>query len=289
MLKNKLLVAALASAFALPVLAADAPAAPAAPYTVTGNVGFISDYTFRGISQNFRTPSVQGGFDYVHESGVYLGTWGSNVSGNQYSNASMEWDMYGGYNGKVSDDFSYNVGLVSVFYPGGKTNVIATETTKKWDTTEVQFGGTFKGVNIAYHYALTDWFGISGYTGGTGGGYEPVMWAAGDTTAATGATTADKANASSKGSGYLEANYTFTFAEDVALLLHAGHQKINNFSKLSYTDYKIGISKPVGGFTLGAAYTSTNATDNNLYHVKLNGDDKKLGGGIFALSVSRSL
>jgi len=115
-----------------------------------------------------------------------------------------------------------------------------------------------------------------------GGGFEPTMWA-------TGATTADKANASSKGSGYLEANYTYTFAGDVALALHAGHQKLKNFSLLSYTDYKIGLSKPVGGFTLGVAYTSTNATDNNLYHVKANGEDKKLGGGILALSVSRSL
>jgi hypothetical protein len=287
MLKNKLLVAALASAFALPVLAEDAPAAPAAPaapYTVTGNVGFISDYTFRGISQTYRAPAVQGGFDYVHESGVYLGTWASNVSGNQYSNASMEWDMYGGYNGKVNDDLTYNVGLVSVFYPSGKTNITVGESTKKWDTTEVQFGGTFKGVNIAYHYALTDWFGISGYTAGSGGGYEPTMWA-------DGATTADKANAnlSSKGSGYLEANYTYTFAGDVALALHAGHQKIKNYSLLSYTDYKIGISKPVGGFTLGAAYTTTNVTDNNLYHVKANGEDKKLGTGILAVSVSRSL
>jgi uncharacterized protein (TIGR02001 family) len=103
-------------------------------------------------------------------------------------------------------------------------------------------------------------------------------------------TTADKANANSKGSGYLEANYTYTFAGDVALALHAGHQKIKNFSLLSYTDYKIGISKPVGGFTLGAAYTTTNVTDNSLYHVKSAvGDDKKLGTGILAVSVSRSL
>lgn len=39
-------------------LAEDAPA-PAAPYTVTGNVGFTSDYTFRGISQNYRNPALR--------------------------------------------------------------------------------------------------------------------------------------------------------------------------------------------------------------------------------------
>jgi uncharacterized protein (TIGR02001 family) len=183
---------------------------------------------------------------------------------------------------------------MDVVYPGGKayngvldptTNTL-TSPSKKWDTTEVIVGATYVGVNVKYTYTLTDWYGINS------DGFTPHLWAAGDTFAsgATGVTTADKANANSKGSGYLEANYTYTFAGDVALALHAGHQKIKNFSLLSYTDYKIGISKPVGGFTLGAAYTNTNATDNSLYHVKSAvGEDKKLGTGIFALSVSRSL
>ena len=61
-----------------------------------------------------------------------------------------------------------------------------------------------------------------------------------------------------------------------------------NFSKLDYTDYKIAISKLYQGFTYGLAYTTTNGTDNNLYHVKANGDDKVLSGNILAASVSRS-
>jgi uncharacterized protein (TIGR02001 family) len=276
MLKNKLLIAALASSFALPALAEDAPAAPAAPYTVTGNVGFATDYVFNGISQTYREPAVQGGFDYVNQNGIYVGTWASNVSGNQYTNASMELDLYGGYNGKVNDDLGYQVGLMDVVYPGGKAYNSTPDVSKKWDTTELILGATYKGVNVKYTRTLTNWYGIDS------NGFTPLMWA-------SGASTADSANVDSKGSGYLEANYTYTFAGDVALALHAGHQKIKNFSLLSYTDYKIGISKPVGGFTLGAAYTTTNATDNTLYHVKANGDDKKLGGGIFALSVSRSL
>jgi uncharacterized protein (TIGR02001 family) len=284
MLKNKLLIAALASAFALPVLAEDAPAP--APSPVTGNVAYVSDYVFNGISQNYRTPALQGGFDYVNPNGLYLGTWASNVSGNQYSNASMELDLYGGYNGKVNDDLGYQIGLMDVVYPGGKAYNTYPGPSKKWDTTEVIVGATYVGVNVKYTYTLTDWYGINS------DGFAPKIWAAGDTfaTGPTGVPTADKTVADSKGSGYLEANYTYTFAGDVALALHAGHQKIKNFSLLSYTDYKIGISKPVGGFTLGAAYTTTNVTDNSLYHVKSAvGEDKKLGTGILALSVSRSL
>lgn len=242
----------------------------------TGNVGVVSDYTFRGISQNFRSPALQGGFDYAHDSGLFLGTWASNISGNQYTNASLEWDVYGGYNGKVNDDLGYSVAVTSVFYPGGKT--AATAPNKKWDTTELSAGVTFKGINVKYSYALTDWYGIAS---AANGGFEPTMWS-------NGATTADAAgaNLSSKGSGYLEINYSYTFAEDVTLSLHAGHQKIKNFSLLSYTDYKIGISKPYKGFTFALNYTNTNATNNNLYHVSANGDSKNLRGGILALSVS---
>jgi uncharacterized protein (TIGR02001 family) len=44
---------------------AGAGAAPAATpeHTLTGNVGLFSDYRFRGISQTFKQPAIQGGFD----------------------------------------------------------------------------------------------------------------------------------------------------------------------------------------------------------------------------------
>jgi uncharacterized protein (TIGR02001 family) len=276
-MKRNLLNTLILAALALPGVAMAADAAPTPEYTVTSNVGYTSDYVFNGISQNFRTPALQGGFDYVHASGLYLGIWSSNVSGNQYTNASMETDLYGGYNGKVTDDLAYNVGLMSVFYPGGKTNPAGP--TNKWDTSEFLLGGTWKGLNVKYTYTLTDWYGISS---AASGGFEPTMWA-------NGASTADGAgNLSSKGSGYIEANYTYEVAEGLTLTGHAGHQKIVNFSKLSYTDYKLAVNKTYAGFNFGAAYTTTNATDNTLYHVIANGDNKKLSGGIFAVSVSRS-
>lgn len=282
MINSKLLGSLILAALALPgaALAADTASAdtPAPEYAITGNVGFTSDYVFNGISQSFRSPALQGGFDYVRTSGLYLGTWASNVSGNQYTNASLEWDIYGGYNGKVSDDLGYNVGFMHVYYPDGKAS-----STKKWDTTEIIAGATWKGVNVKYTRTLTDWYGINT------SGFAPAMWAPGDTQAsgATGASTADSAGGS-KGSGYLEANYTLAIAEGSSITFHAGHQKISNFSKLSYTDYKLAVNKTYAGFNIGLAYTTTNATDNNLYHVMANGDDKKLGGGIVALSAGRS-
>ena len=277
MQKTKLLVAVLGALSALPAFAADAPAAPAAPYTFTSNVGFTSDYVFNGISQNYRTPALQGGFDFVHTNGLYLGTWSSNVSGNQYTNASMEWDIYGGYNGAVSEDLTYSAGLIQVMYPGGKAFNATPDVSKKWDTTEVVVGATWKGLNVKYTYTLTDWYGINTT------GFTPTLWNAASTSTAN-----NTADSSSKGSGYIELNYSYEIAEKLVVLAHAGHQKINNFDLLSYTDYKLGVTKDVSGYVFGATYTNTNGTDNSLYHVKANGDDKVLSGGILAVSVNRS-
>lgn len=271
MQKSKLLVAVLSALCAMPVFAADAPA-------ITGNVGFTSDYVFNGISQSFRSPALQGGFDYAHASGLYVGTWASNISGNQYTNASMEWDMYAGYNGKVNDDLGYQAGLMSVMYPGGKTTSTPdTAAFKKWDTTEAILGATWKGLNVKLTYTFTDWYGINN------SGYVPTMWADSSSTADSAA-----ADLGSKGSTYVEANYTYEVSEGLNVTAHVGRQKVMNFAKLDYTDYKLAVSKLYQGFNFGLAYTTTNATDNNLYHVVANGDDKVLSGNILAASVSRS-
>src|SRR5574343_1685727 len=87
MRKTILASAVLASLFAVaPVaFAEDAPAAAETP-ALPGNFGIFSDYRFRGISQTRLAPALQGGFDYAHESGFYVGTWASSISSQQYVN-----------------------------------------------------------------------------------------------------------------------------------------------------------------------------------------------------------
>ena len=113
MTMKKLLLASVTSGlFALPGMASaqTAPAAPAPTpeHTFTANATLVSDYRFRGISQSYKLPAIQAGFDYAHSSGFYLGTWASSVSGNLYPNgAGLEWDMYGGYKGTISGDLGF--------------------------------------------------------------------------------------------------------------------------------------------------------------------------------------
>lgn len=67
---------------------------------VTGNVGYNSEYIFRGISQS--DSSVNGGVD-LKTNGFYLGTWAADVE------QGLEVDLYGGYNGAIGD-VTYGIG-----------------------------------------------------------------------------------------------------------------------------------------------------------------------------------
>lgn len=274
MLRKSILAVAAVGACALPgmVFAEEA----AAPSPITGNFTLASDYIFRGVSQTMGNPAVQGGFDYAHSSGFYVGTWASNISGIQYTNANMEWDFYGGYAGKISDDFSYNVGGIYVMYPDGVTGPAPN---KKWNTTELYGGVTWKWINLKASYSLTNWYGI-----GKDGGFVP-------TEINTGASSADDAANpdDSKGSLYLEANASYELPGKFVLLGHIGHQDIANYKELSYTDWKLGVSKDFSGFNVALAYTDTNAKKYNLYYVTdATGDQKKLAEGAVLLSVTKT-
>lgn len=120
--------------FALPT-AAHAQSAPAEPtataadsapppaLTVSGSVAIASDYRFRGVSQSDQRMAVQGGITVAHESGLYAGTWASNLAGwGTFGGANMELDLIGGYKTKLADHATLDVGLTWYMYPGGADN-----------------------------------------------------------------------------------------------------------------------------------------------------------------------
>lgn len=109
------------SAVATPALAQDA-ADPPPPVTVTGSVGIVSDYRFRGVSQSDKQVAVQGGITIAHESGLYIGTWGSNLAGwGTFGGANMELDLIAGFKLPVGSG-TLDVGATWYMYPGGFDN-----------------------------------------------------------------------------------------------------------------------------------------------------------------------
>lgn len=184
MFKRTLMAGAVAAALALPALAlaqtapaADAkPAEPKPSYTLTGNFGLFSQYIFRGLSQTGHKPALQGGFDWAHESGFYLGTWGSNISwlkenastaaavgGTYGEGGSMEWDFYGGYKWSLPQDFTLDLGTLYYWYPGSINPAAITAiaaipgaTVPKADTWEVYVAPSWKWITFKASYSVLD-------------------------------------------------------------------------------------------------------------------------------------
>ena len=126
-MKWKAFVVALGLTIAAPaVFAAEEEEAPAEetggikdwiPGTLSGTVGFFSDYNFRGVSQTQREMALQGGITYTHPTGLFFSTWGSNVHFDLPSSETMlEQDFIGGYGGAFGD-FSYSVAATFFYYP----------------------------------------------------------------------------------------------------------------------------------------------------------------------------
>jgi uncharacterized protein (TIGR02001 family) len=77
---------------------------------ISANIGAVSNYLWRGISQTADGAAIQGGVDYSHDSGFSAGTWLSNVDGG------TELDLYLGFDGQVGD-FNWGVNTIYYAYP----------------------------------------------------------------------------------------------------------------------------------------------------------------------------
>jgi len=249
MRKTVIASALIAAGAALPTLVGAAEAAPAPEHTYTANVTLASEYIYRGIGQTNRKPAVQGGLDYAHASGLYVGTWGSNVSwlsdADPKISNSLEWDFYGGYKNTIGD-FGYDVGLLQYFYPGSGYG-------NNPNTLEGYVAGSWTFLTLKYSHSFSDLFGWTG----------------------------------SKNSSYLDLSANYELVPTVNLVGHVGRQKVNGSSAggASYTDWKVGVTKDVSGNLFALSYITTNGTEA-WYTNPTSGKD--MAKGRFLFSVTRT-
>lgn len=90
----------------------------AAHAELTGTVGVVSDYDFRGISLSAKDPALQGSIDWSAESGFYLGAWASNIDYGPGVDGDIELDLIAGFAGETEGGLGWDVGLVWYVYPG---------------------------------------------------------------------------------------------------------------------------------------------------------------------------
>ena len=94
------------------------------------NVGYVSEYYYRGIYQ--KNSSASAGVDF-EEDGLYVGAWTADVG------EGLEYDLYAGYGMEVGD-VSLGIGYTGYFY------------TDDWDETyqEVNLSAGYGPVSIGY-------------------------------------------------------------------------------------------------------------------------------------------
>lgn len=159
-----------ALAFAGLAACASAPADEAA-YAVSGNVALTSDYVFRGLTQTWSRPAIQGGADLTLRNGLSAGIWGSSVSDKSYPGGSMELDLYASYGRPINEDWSWRAGLYGYFYPGANLDE-AGLSSRSFTTVEANAALTWKQWTLKWNRALTDYFGVDreqGYRGDSKG------------------------------------------------------------------------------------------------------------------------
>lgn len=106
-------------------------------HSFSANIGAVSNYLFRGVTQTDDKAAIQGGLDYAHVSGFYAGTWVSNVDFGDteiatydlndeiidietISSPGYEADFYLGFSKDINDDLSFDVNAIYYAYPDGK-------------------------------------------------------------------------------------------------------------------------------------------------------------------------
>lgn len=253
--------------FATAAFAADTPTNPEdAGSPIAANVTVVNDYRYRGITQSNYKPAIQGGFDYAHESGFYIGNWNSSISwvsdGNAGTSAPIEMDFYGGFKKElIAPGFASDLGVLQYYYPmtGFKSSyMLNPNTTELYAAQNFTFGPVTGFVKFSY--ALTTLFG----TPNSQGSFYPDLTVNYDT-----------------GIWGISAN------GHVGYQYVAGQPNSSNMGQslpnISYTDWKLGLTKDFGaGLSLAAAYISTNA--NPQWYITPQGSSAGRGGAVVSLT-----
>lgn len=177
--------------------AANARAADAPSSSATGNVGVTSDYMFRGLTQTWGRPAIQGGADCTAANGLAAGFWASSISQRSYPGAAMELDLYASYGRSIGGGWSWRAGLYGYVYPGGNLDHANPRLPpRSFNTFEANLALGWKWLTLKYNRAVTDYFGADVQQGYRG---------------------------DSRGTSYLQLDAALPLRGAWSLALHAGH------------------------------------------------------------------
>lgn len=192
---------------------------------LSGNVGVVSEYLFRGVPQSGGA-AVQGGLDYASESGFYAGTWASTINFAGATGSAAEVDFYAGFGGEAGS-VGYDVGAIYYWYSEEDEGGASPDPSN--NTIEIYGSLTFGPATVGLYYSLADYFAVTD---------EGVMYP------------------------YLA--FSFPMSEKLSLDLHVGQQTFEQDGIDDIVDYKIGLSADAGnGVSMGLALVATDIDNDD--------------------------
>lgn len=265
-MKIRLAAAVALAAVATPAFAQDEETGP---ITVSGSAALVSDYRFRGVSMTDKEMAVQAGATISHESGLYVGTWGSNLAGwGTFLGSNMELDIYGGYKFPVGAA-SVDVGLTWYMYPGG---LDTTDFAEPYIKLSAPVGPASVLVGAAYapkQEALGQWYNsgasaVSGVYDNPGAKADNLyLWT--DVSAAIPETPLT-----------LKAHLGYTNGGNKGL----GPQGTSISPTGEYIDWMLGADYALGPVTLGVSYVDTDLSAADFNYLTPNFSSTKDGSSI---------
>ena len=294
---------ALLSGLSTAAFAADEPAAEVEVSPITANVTVVNDYRYRGISQSNFKPAIQGGFDYAHESGFYIGNWNSSISwiSDSYStgtpggsnkgytaggagaavSAPIEMDFYAGFKKEfIGEGFASDIGFLQYYYPtSGIPNTNGS--TANPNTSEIYAAQNFTFGPLTgfakVSYSVSTLFG----TANSSGSYYPDLTLNYDTGVW------GLALNGHVGYQYVAGNQP---TQNISVLgAPASVKSISNSSLYTYTDWKLGVTKDFGGgLSAAIAYVGTNAQTAYGSYAYASPSGKNLGKSTGLISLTKT-
>ena len=280
-------VALLTGLTSVAAFAEDAPAPEVSP--ITANVTVVNDYRYRGIDQSNGKPAIQGGFDYAHESGLYIGNWNSSISwvgdnfktsGGVATSAPIEMDFYGGFKKElIGEGFASDVGVLQYYYPNSGLALSSQQANP--NTTEIYVAQNFTfGALTGFgkvSYAVSTLFGTINSTGS----YYPDLTVNYDTGVFGIAL-----------NGHVGYQYVAGNQPNSGTSFGANSVAVNGLSNstlYSYTDWKLGLTKDFGGGLSGSlAYVGTNAATYHGGYSYASPQGKNLGRSTGLISLTKT-
>jgi uncharacterized protein (TIGR02001 family) len=231
---------------------------------LTGNMSITSNYEFRGISLSQNGPAIQGGIDYQHKSGLYIGNWNSsfrnvpNLGDDDVdANSGVQMNVYAGWRGEYKGvrgglgyiTYNYPTASTSGGYPAGNYN-----------TGEAFAHLGYGPVEVKYSQTTSNYFGQKNSTG----------------------------------SNYMEVNVKQSLGplndslKNLNFVAHYGHTNVANHSNLNYNDMNAGLVYNFPGqWDLGVRYY-TNSSMTKTFQTANSWNGTKYYGNAVVASVTKT-